>query len=145
VTSCRHYPSHEVFQVKFQALFLVVLMGGLLSACTFERKEGNGKLAPGAVAAIQKGVTTKDQVRALLGPPQSMKTQVPVLQPPGLAPLPAKQTASELWAFWNSSDRKPLVALPFIAAKPHHASYTVIIFFDAQGVVLDYDIEDAHS
>jgi hypothetical protein len=115
---------------------------GLLSACS---SGGNDRLNPAVAAAIKKGVTSKDQIRALLGAPQSMKIQVPIVLPPGVTSLPAKQTATEIWAFWNSSARKPAVTRPFIASKRDHASYTVIIFFDAHGIVLDYSIEAVHT
>jgi hypothetical protein len=131
--------------VKFQVLFIIFLFAGLLTACSSEHTTGNSRLNPAVAASIQKGITTKDKVRALLGNPQSTKTQLPVIQPPGVAPLPAKRTASEIWAFWNTTDRKPLVALPFTAAKPQGASYTVIIYFDERGVVLDCETEDVHT
>jgi len=120
------------------------LLATLLTACS-EHTTGNGRLNPAVAASIQKGITTKDKVRALLGNPQSIKTQLPVIQPRGVAPLPAKRTASEIWAFWNSTDRKPLVALPFTATRPQHASYTIVIYFDERGVVLDSETEDIHT
>ncbi|HEY6006910.1 MAG TPA: hypothetical protein VIU40_01200, partial [Geobacteraceae bacterium] len=45
-------------------------------------------LSPAAVASIQSGITTKAQVRALLGPPQAVNHQVPVRQSPGAETLP---------------------------------------------------------
>jgi hypothetical protein len=132
--------------LKFLLFCCAYLITGLLSACTIDHTEGNSRLSPTVTAAIRKGITSKDQVRALLGDPQSTKTQRPVPQPSGIAPLPAKLIASEIWAFWTKSDRKPLVTLPFITpARPQHSSYTVFIFFDAQGVVLDCQFEDEHT
>jgi len=81
----------------------------------------------------------------LLGNPQSTKTQVPVVQPPDAPPLPAKRIAAEMWAYWYSTDRRPLAPLPFAAARPKHTNYTLIIYFDSLGTVLDYDTEDIHT
>jgi len=131
--------------VKFRVLFLSILIAVALSACSSEHQTGNSRLNPSVAAAIRKGTTTKDQVRALLGDPQSTKTQLPVPQPPGIEPLPAKWTASEIWAYWTKSDQKPLVSLPFASARPKHSSYAVFIFFDGQGVVLDCQSEEVHS
>jgi hypothetical protein len=131
--------------VKLKPSLCALLAAGLFSACTYEHREGNDRLSPNVTASLRRGVTTKEQVRALLGAPQSTKTQVPVIQPAGADPLPAKLTASEIWAYWKSSDLKPLVALPIISAKPRHTSYTVIIFFDSTGMVLDCEIEDMHT
>ena len=127
-------------------LFLAVLsLGGILASCTYEHTEGNVRLSPNVTASILKGVTTKEQVRAVLGAPQSTKTQRPIPQPPGVERLQAKWTASEIWAFWKNSDRKPLFSFPFISARREHSSFMVIIYFDERGVVLDSEVEDVHS
>ena len=127
-------------------LFLAVLsLGSLLASCTYENTEGNNRLSPNVTASIRKGVTTKEQVLAILGAPQSTKTQRPILQPPGVERLQAKWTASEIWAFWKNSDRKPLFSLPFISARREHSNFMVIIYFDERGVVLDSEVEDVHS
>jgi hypothetical protein len=142
----RHTFPLGVFRLKLLVLCCAYLITGLLSACTFDHTEGNSRVSPTATAAIKKGITSKDQVRALLGDPQSTKTQRPVTQPPGVAPLSVKLTATEIWAFWTRSDRKPLLTLPFItAARPLHSSYTVFIFFDEHGVVLECQYEDEHT
>lgn len=131
--------------MKFKLSCCALLAVGLLSACSYESKEGNSRLTPAKAASIQKGITSKAQVRALIGEPQSIKTQVPVVQPAGTVDLPAKLTASEILAFWYKTERKPFVALPRISEKPRESSYTVIIFFDSSGTVLDCQVEDLHS
>lgn len=131
--------------MKFRAFFRLLLVAALLSACSYEHTTGNGRLNPGVATAIKKGITTKAQVRTLLGDPQSTKTQMPIPQPPGVAALPAKWTASEIWAYWTERDQKTLFTLPFMSARPKHSSYTIIIYFDAQGVVLDCQPEEMHT
>lgn len=98
-------------------------------------------LGPAAAAAIRKGTTNKAQVRALLGEPRSIERQVPVpVQPqaPGVAPLPAKYTASEIWTYWTVSKHKSSDAAP--GTKP--ARFCVVVFFDAKGIVLDCETEE---
>lgn len=129
--------------MNFKFFCCALLAAGFLSACTYERNEGNSRLTPATATRITKGVTTKEQVRTFLGNPQSTKIQVPILQPPGVPPLRAKHTATEIWAYWSSSDTKPL--FPFATAKTRHTSYTIIIYFDATGTVLDCETEDIHS
>jgi outer membrane protein assembly factor BamE (lipoprotein component of BamABCDE complex) len=109
-----------------------------MAGCGFDSNSGSKRLSPAMVASIRNGVTTKLQVRGLLGAPQSVKTQLPVQQPPGTEPLPVKYLASEIWAFWSDKKQsKPFFALG--AAKT--SRYLVIIYFDAQGVVLDCQSE----
>jgi hypothetical protein len=119
------------------------LCSGLLAACSSGRNPGNAKVTPDAVATIRKGMTTKEQVRAVLGPPLSTKTQLPIHPPPGAAPLPAKLTAAEVWGFWNGG-RQGKTGL-FSTAPPVNTGYTVIIFFNEQGIVLDYQAEGTLS
>jgi hypothetical protein len=138
-------PNQRGVNVKLRSFWVVLSLGSLLAACTYEHREGNDRISPNAISSIRKGITAKEQVRSVLGDPQSIKTQRPIPQPPGAAPLQAKWTASEIWAFWKSSDRKPLVSLPFISARHEHSSFMVIIYFDERGVVLDSEIEDIHS
>lgn len=133
------------WQVNFWTVCLVFLSTGLLSACGSEQTTGNRGLNPDKVSLIQKGTATKEQVRALLGTPQSTKTQIPVYQPPGTTPLPAKQTASEIWAYWANRVQKQRLTLPLTApGKAHQSSYTVIVYFDAHGVVLDCQTQEGH-
>jgi hypothetical protein len=128
--------------VKFRLSCCALLAAGLLSACTYESKTGNARLTPEITTSIRKGITSKEQVRALLGDPQSTKSQLPISQPPGGAILPAEFSASEIWAYWSSTDTKPLIPLSIFSGKPGHSRYTVIIFFDPYGTVLDCKTED---
>jgi hypothetical protein len=132
--------------VKCRPLVIVVLFAVLLSACGSERTSGNTRLKPEIVASIQKGVTTREQVRSLLGAPQSVKTQVPITSPSGPQTLPAKVTATEIWAFWTTRDSKPGIAAKMTnSSKPRHTSLTILIYFDVDGIVLDCQIEEGRS
>jgi hypothetical protein len=95
------------------------------------------QLGPAAAAAIRKGTTTKQQVHALLGAPQLMERQVPIRQPAGIEPLPAKYLASEIWTYRTYSRHKTENAAP--GAKLSY--YFIIVFFDARGTVLDCETE----
>jgi len=121
----------------------VALLAGILSACGSEQISGNRNLNPATVASVRNGVTTREQVRALLGAPLSQKTQVPVPQPPGLSPLPAKRTAAEIWAYRIAKESKAgLVRKLLKSDRPRHSSFTVIIYFDGNGVVLDSETQE---
>lgn len=95
------------------------------------------KLGPAAAAAIRKGKTTKNQVQALLGTPQFVERQVPLRRTPETESLPAKYLASELWTYWTYSRHETANARP--GAKP--SRFYIIVFFDAQGTVLDCETE----
>ncbi|HEY6874285.1 MAG TPA: hypothetical protein VI298_16290 [Geobacteraceae bacterium] len=131
--------------MKVHLFTLLLFLAALLSACGSGRDTVNPRLTPTAIAAIQKGTTTREQVRALLGAPQSAKTQAPIPHPPGTPPLPAKYAASEVWAFWSARTESSWFRLPFIAPKAKQSGYTVIIFFDPQGAVLDCQVEEKHT
>ncbi len=125
--------------MKIYFIVMLFLGAGLLSSCDTGRASVNREISAAKLAAIRSGITTKDQVRALFGPPRSSKTQLPVRQPPGIS-LPAKYTASEIWAFWTDANNGPSIHLPFFAR--HSAEkppFTVIIYFDERGTVLDYE------
>jgi len=94
------------------------------------------QLGPAAAAAIRTGKTNKQQVHALLGAPQLMERQVPIRQPAGTEPLPAKYLASEIWTYRTSSRRGAANAAS--GARPFR--YFIIVFFDARGLVLDCEI-----
>jgi len=129
--------------VKSLAIASVALFACLLSACGSEQVSGNKNLTTGISASIRNGVTTKEQVRALLGAPQSQKAQVPITQPPGLNPLPAKLTATEIWAYWITKESSPGLARKLLkSAKSRHSSLTVIIYFDGNGIVLDSQVQE---
>ncbi len=115
---------------------MLCLGAAMLVSCGTSGNVVNRKISSVKVAAIRSGLT-KDQVRALLGDPQSLKTQVPVRQPPGVSPLPAKYTASEIWAFWSSNNTGSSLHLPFTARAPEKPPCTVIVYFDERGTVLD--------
>jgi len=90
-------------------------------------------LGPAAAATIRKGRTDKHQVQALLGPPQLVERQLPIRQPAGSEPLPARYLASEIWTY-RMEIRHGRANAPS-GAKP--ARSFIIVFFDAQGRVLD--------
>ena len=94
-------------------------------------------LGPAAAATIRKGKTTKYQVHALLGDPQDIERQVPIRQTPGSEPLAAKYSASEIWTYRTFSRHGTAHAAP--GAKP--SRFFVVVFFDAQGTVLDCETE----
>ena len=123
---------HLVIMLFLGAVFIV--------SCGSASKVVNKRINSGALAAIRKGATTKEQVRALLGAPQSERTQLPVRQPTGVSSLPAKYTASEIWAFWTDINSGPAFHLPFTAPRPPgKAPCTVIVYIDERGTVLDYE------
>ena len=95
------------------------------------------KLGPAAAATIRKGKTTKYQVQALLGTPQAVEKQAPLRRTPVTESLPAKYLASEQWTYWTNSMHGSAAAKP--GAKP--ARYVIVVFFDAQGTVLDCETE----
>lgn len=95
------------------------------------------KLGPAAAATIRKGKTTKYQVQALLGTPQLVERQVPLRRTPETESLPAKYLASELWTYWTYKRHGSATAKP--GAKP--ARFFIVVFFDAQGTVLDCETE----
>ncbi|WP_223922962.1 hypothetical protein [Geobacter sp. AOG2] len=92
---------------------------------------------PAAAATIRKGTTTKQQVHALLGTPQDIERQVPIRQPARIEPLPARYLASEIWTYRTYSHHGTANAAP--SAKP--SCYFIVVFFDAQGKVLDCETE----
>jgi hypothetical protein len=94
-------------------------------------------LGPAAAATIRKGKTTKYQVKALLGAPQLVARQVPLRRTPQTESLPAKYLASEQWTYWTYGKHGPATAKP--GAGP--ARFFVVVFFDAQGTVLDCESE----
>ncbi len=118
--------------MRIHFIVMLFLGAGLLISCD----AGRNRINNGTLAAIQKGATTKEQVRVLLGAPQSSKIQTPIQQPPGVSPLPAKYTASEIWGFWSGNNNR--FHLPFTsrATKP---PCTDIIYFDQRGIVLDFE------
>jgi len=95
------------------------------------------QLGPAAAATIRTGTTTKQQVHALLGTPQLAERQVPIRQPAGTEPLPAKYLASEIWTYRTYSRHGTANAAP--GAK--HSCYFIVVFFDARGTVLDCETE----
>jgi hypothetical protein len=124
--------------VKSFILYLAFLLAGLLAGCSTGADTGNRSLTPDRVAAVGKSATTKEKVRALLGAPQSIKTQLAMSQPAGAPPLPAKYAAAEIWAFWTSSRKRSLLTLPFASsAATDDAKYLVLVYFDERGMVLD--------
>ncbi len=125
--------------MRMRFIVMLFLGAGLLVSCGSGTRGANKGISAVKLAAIRNGVTTKEQVRTLFGDPQSSKTQAPVRQPPGTYPLPAKYTASEIWAFWSKSDKGPLLHLPFTARPAEKPPCTVIIYFDERGTVLDCD------
>ncbi len=121
---------------------LFFLCAGLLVSCGSGHHSVNKKLTPASVTAMQKGITTKAQVIAMLGNPRSTKKQIPISQPPGVEPLAAKYTACEIWAFWTDGNKKSEISLPFGKPDaPKHPGYMVIIYFDERGIVFDYETE----
>jgi hypothetical protein len=132
--------------VKISLLCFTFLIAGSLTACNSGQDTGNKKLSVTAISSIKNGITTKEQVRAMLGNPQSTKTQLPVRQSPGMPLLPAKYTASEIWAFWTDNKERTSFSLSFTAGKkPKQSRYLVIIYFDEQGIVLDCETETSNS
>ncbi len=121
--------------MRIHFIVMLFLYTGLLVSCGGD-EAANRKISAVRVAAIRNGLT-KEQVRLLLGEPQSRKTQAPVRQPPGMPPLPAKYTASEIWAFWSHGGKESSYHLPFTASTAKKPPCTVIIYFDERGVVLD--------
>jgi hypothetical protein len=132
--------------VHFRLMAIMALFAGFLSACGSEQTSGNTRLNPDMAASIRKGVTTREQIRTLLGSPQSVKRQVPIAPSPGLHQLPARLAASEIWAYWLTKDSQPGIAAKLMkSTKPRHTSFTILIFFDANGIVLDSQIETGQS
>ena len=117
---------------------LTLLIAVLLTACGGAPAPGNKRLSPIAVATIRNGITTKAQVRTLLGAPQSMDRQLPIRQPAGGDPLPAKFTASEIWEYSTNVNPRHLLSA---SAPDRQERYFVVIYFDERGVVLDCETE----
>jgi len=124
------------------ALPCLTLLIALLTACGCSSAPGNKRLGPAAVSTIRNGITTKEQVRALLGAPQSMDRQLPIRQPAGGEPLPAKYTACEIWEYWTTINPRHLLSS---SAPDRQEKYFVVIYFDERGVVLDCETEVTHS
>ena len=122
--------------------FLTLLIVLLLTACGCTPAPSNNRLGPSAVSTIRNGITTKEQVRALLGAPQSTALQQPIRQPPGVETLPVKYTASEIWAYWTDVNPRHLFS---ISAPDKQERYLVVIYFDERGVVLDCQTEVTQS
>ncbi len=130
--------------------FLTLLIDLLLTACGCTPAPSNNRLGPSAVSrlgpaavsTIRNGITTKEQVRALLGAPQSTALQQPIRQPPGVETLPVKYTASEIWAYWTEVNPRHLFS---ISAPDKQERYLVVIYFDERGVVLDCQTEVTNS
>jgi len=115
----------------FCSIFLIALLCILYGTNSSRHKS---RLSPVAAATIRNGMTTKMEVRALLGTPNEMLTQVPIRQPAGAPPLEAKYTASEIWEYGRNASGKA-------DARAMASSYFVIVFFDERGVVLDCETE----
>ncbi len=120
------------FPVKYLLFVLIILATVVLLAYAPIYPEK--RLGPMAAASIRNGVTTNHQVRALLGAPQSVARQIPMRQPDGSEPLPAKLVASEIWTYWTGTSHE----LPFVGKR---ARYLVTVFLDERGIVLDCQTE----
>lgn len=114
---------------------LFLLFAGVLFVYGSGGATGKNRLGPVAVASIRNGITTKGEVRALLGKPQEIQMQVPVRQPPGAAPLPAKYAASEIWELSATGT----------TATAKKLRYFIVVYFDERGVVLDCQTETCDS
>jgi hypothetical protein len=127
--------------MKFYLLCLIFLFTALVTVVCSGSISHQRVLGPTAAAAIRNGHTTKAQVRALLGPPQTIETRTPIPLTAGTAPLPAKYTAAEIWVFSAVRNGRS-TSLPFdSSAKNGQPRYFVIVYFDGQGVVLDCQTE----
>ena len=127
-----------MFSMKFLLSTLALLVVAVLLFFAPDYPRRAERLSPTAVASIRNGVTTKAQVRALLGPPQSVKLQEPVEQATGSDELPAKYLAREVWGYW--SERKQRGSF-FTRGAAKASRYLVIIYFDGRGVAIDCQAE----
>ncbi len=127
--------------MKVYLLCLVFLVALMITVCSSGSSTGRKRLGPVAAATIRNGISTKFEVRALLGAPRTIERRVPVRQPVGTEPLPAKYTASEIWTFQTSEAQNSASLNPAMK----HPRYIVVVFFDERGIVLDCRTEMASS
>jgi outer membrane protein assembly factor BamE (lipoprotein component of BamABCDE complex) len=107
---------------------------------------GNENLKAESVTQIVKGKTTKSELLALLGPPQSITTRTLPTQAPGSPALPAALMAAETWMYWSHNIEGSAVVLPFYASTTSKSSnYIVTIYIDNGGMVMDYATSATNS
>lgn len=121
---------------ELKRLLFCAVFGAALLLVVYRPAFPTKHVGPAAAATIRKGKTTKQQVRALLGDPQDIERQVPIRQTSGTELLTARYFASEIWTYWTYS-RHGTVAAP----GARHSRYFVVVYFDAQGTVLDCETE----
>ena len=124
--------------MKLALLVFAFVIVGIVTYFSTVSTRNEKRLGPAAVATIKNGVTSKLQVQALLGVPQSAEKQIPIRQPAGAEPLPTKYTATEIWAYWSDDKKKSLVKA---SAGSRPSRFMAIIYFDERGIVLDCQTE----
>jgi len=135
---------------KLCLLLAVLIFSGCAHAPTEKAKQEapavRRELSAAAVAeTIVKGKTTKKEVVAIFGPPNSIarNTRRPSKETLEKAtePLSSSDRTMEFWNYWTVP---PLQVVSKIAATNGMMDvFRLMIYFDEKGVVVDYQAEDS--
>lgn len=131
-TFTRHFPA--------SALALCILLG--LFACSSTSYESGTQISADKVAQIKKGITTRAEVEALLGPPAFVS-----MLPEGKRMMSYSYSSTKAEGHATAATYIPYVGI-FAGGGRGEAQtriQTLQIMLDAKGVVEDYDFADNTS
>ena len=125
-----------------------VLLGTLCAGCVMGRVYRDLPLDEGKIAAIQRGVTTKNDILAMFGPPQEIDAReltaigVPFesfLSRRGDKP-PVERVVAARWFRYTYSrgNAQAMILLLFNYAEFDQKNDSLVIFFDGDNKVEDY-------
>ena len=138
---------HDMWRRRFFALSVAVI-STLLSGCVLARTYRDHPLDERKIATIESGVTTKDDILTLLGPPQEIEARElmavgvafeQILPRPGEKP-PLERVVAARW-FRYTYERGNGMAMIFILFNYldfDQKNDSLVIFFDGDNKVEDY-------
>jgi len=120
-------------------IFILILFF-TLTACGFSHHAGNAALYSNDPAqVIINGKTTKTDLIAAYGPPQTTQKRTVSPEERNNPNLPASLKAPETWIYWSNKTEGASVILPFMAHTTSSSSInTLVVYLDESGTVLDY-------
>ena len=122
-------------------LALWIALSGLLSGCFSVRAEFGTVIPPGSVEEIRPGVTTREEVTALLGPPSAFFKPSLLDRIFGSVPqMPDALVVEDVYTYRHIETRTQVLLIPVFYARVTAAdrATTLTVFFDAKGLVEYY-------
>ena len=116
-------------------------IAGILSGCFSIRGEFGSVIAPNSVEEIRPGVTTREEVTALFGPPSAFfKPSLLDLIFAGQPEAPDAPIVEDVYTYRHVETRTKLLLIPVLYGRVTAAdrSTTLTVFFDSDGVVRYY-------